>query len=102
MSITIKGVPTRFLGNYATSALPTTGVDEGDVAYDSTTKSLKVYNGSAWANASAIPGASDGTARGTVLRQTAQVDSTANDTSGIVADFNSLLAKLRSAGVIAT
>src|SRR5690606_25975958 len=49
----------------------------------------------------AIPGASNGTLRGTVLRAAAQADSTATDVAGLVADFNALLAKLRTAGVIA-
>lgn len=50
----------------------------------------------------AIPAASNGTLRGTVLRAAAQVDSTATDVAGLVTDFNALLAKLRTAGVIAT
>lgn len=50
----------------------------------------------------AIPGASNGTLRGTVLRAAAQTDSAAEDVAGMVADFNALLAKLRTAGVIAT
>lgn len=50
----------------------------------------------------AIPGASNGFQRGTVLRAAAQVDSTATDVAGLVTDFNALLAKLRTAGVIAT
>lgn len=49
----------------------------------------------------AIPGASNGTLRGTVLRAAAQADSTATDVAGLVADFNAILAKLRTAGVIA-
>lgn len=32
----------------------------------------------------------------------AEADSTASDVAGIVADFNSLLAKLRTAGILAT
>lgn len=32
----------------------------------------------------------------------AQADSTASDVAGIVADFNSLLAKLRTAGILAS
>lgn len=35
-----------------------------------------------------------------LVKQAAQADSTATDVAGLKADFNSLLAKLRSAGVI--
>lgn len=42
------------------------------------------------------------TIRGGVLLAEAQANSTASDVAGIVADFNSLLAKLRTAGVLAT
>lgn len=45
--------------------------------------------------------ASDGTVRGTVLRAAAQADSAAADVAALVTDFNVLLAKLRTAGVIA-
>ncbi len=45
-----------------------------------------------------VTGASDGTARGTVLRQPAFADLVAAPT---MANFNALLAALRSAGVIA-
>lgn len=48
-----------------------------------------------------MPGASNGTIRGTVLRAAAQANSTATDVAGVVADLNALLAKLRTAGVIA-
>lgn len=41
------------------------------------------------------------TIRGGMLQQTAQADSTAVDVAGIVTDFNALLAKLRTAGVLA-
>ena len=44
----------------------------------------------------------DGTAAGTVTKAAAQANSTATDVPGLVADFNALLAKLRTAGVIAT
>ena len=40
--------------------------------------------------------------RGGVLQATAQANSTAVDVAGLVVDFNALLAKLRTAGVIAT
>jgi len=39
--------------------------------------------------------------RGGVVRAAAQANSTATDVAGLVTDFNALLAKLRSAGVIA-
>lgn len=42
------------------------------------------------------------TIRGGVLQQTAQPDSTADEIAEIVADFNTLLGKLRSAGVLAS
>lgn len=42
------------------------------------------------------------TIRGGVLQAAAQADSTAIDVPGLVADFNALLAKLRTAGVIAS
>lgn len=48
-----------------------------------------------------IPGVSVGAVRGTVLIQAAQADSVAADTAAMVTDFNALLAKLRTAGVIA-
>ncbi len=40
--------------------------------------------------------------RGGVLKQSAQANSTATDVAGLQADFNALLAKLRSAGIINT
>lgn len=42
----------------------------------------------------------DGSAAGTVKKAAAQADSTATDVAGLKTDFNALLAKLRSAGVI--
>lgn len=41
------------------------------------------------------------TQRGGVLQAAAQANSAATDVAGLLADFNSLLAKLRTAGVIA-
>ncbi|MFX3616128.1 MAG: head fiber protein [Sporolactobacillus sp.] len=38
---------------------------------------------------------------GGVKQATAQADSTATDVTGLVTDFNALLAKLRTAGIIA-
>lgn len=42
------------------------------------------------------------TIRGGVLQQAAQADTTAVDLAALKVDFNALLAKLRSAGVLAT
>lgn len=42
------------------------------------------------------------TIRGGVLQQTAQADTTAADLAALKVDFNALLAKLRTAGVLAT
>lgn len=39
---------------------------------------------------------------GTVLQAVAQTNTAASDVAGLVTDFNALLAKLRTAGVIAT
>lgn len=49
--------------------------------------------------AGAIPAA--GSSRGGVTRAPAQANSTATEVAGLVVDFNALLAKLRTAGVIA-
>ena len=40
------------------------------------------------------------TVKGVVLQSEAQVDSVATTASGIVTDFNALLAKLRTAGIL--
>ncbi|MDL5351211.1 head fiber protein [Microbacterium sp. zg-YB36] len=45
--------------------------------------------------------AATATVNGGVKRAAAQANSTATDVAGLVADFNALLAKLRTAGVIA-
>lgn len=42
------------------------------------------------------------TIRGGVLQQTAQADTVAADLAALKVDFNALLAKLRTAGVLAT
>lgn len=42
----------------------------------------------------------DGSPASTVKKQPAQADSTATDVTGLVADFNALLAKLRTAGIL--
>lgn len=51
--------------------------------------------------AGSTPAAAAGSV-GTVTRQAAQADSVAADVATLRADFNALLAKLRSAGVLAT
>ena len=40
-------------------------------------------------------------AKKTDIKMTTQVDSTATDVAGLVADFNALLAKLKSVGLMA-
>lgn len=47
-----------------------------------------------------IPGVSAGAVRGTVLIQAAQANSVAADVATLVTDFNALLAKLRTAGIL--
>ena len=44
--------------------------------------------------------APNGAAAGVVIKQAAQADSTATDVPGLKTDFNALLAKLRSAGIL--
>lgn len=44
----------------------------------------------------------DGSTAGTVKKAAAQPDSTATDVAGLKTDFNALLAKLRTAGVISS
>lgn len=44
----------------------------------------------------------DGSSAGTVVKAAAQANSTAATVGDLVTDFNALLAKLRSAGVIAS
>lgn len=42
------------------------------------------------------------TTAGIVKQSAAQADSVASDAAGVVTDFNALLAKLRTAGILAT
>lgn len=42
------------------------------------------------------------TVNGTVKQAAVQADSTATDVAGLVADYNALLAKLRTAGILST
>lgn len=51
------------------------------------------------ANAYSLPAATT-TANGGVKKLAAQADSTATDAAGLVADFNALLAKLKTAGLM--
>jgi len=45
----IKGVEHRHIGNFATADLPTGDfVGAGDLAFDTTTEEIKVYDGSSW------------------------------------------------------
>lgn len=50
-----------------------------------------------------VPGTAAATVSvaGTVKRAAAQANSTATDVAGLVTDFNALLAKLRTAGILA-
>ena len=51
-------------------------------------------------NAGSVPAATTTTA-GIVKQSAAQADSVATDVAGLVTDFNALLAKLRTAGILA-
>lgn len=51
-------------------------------------------------DAANVPSATTTTA-GIVKQSAAQADSTATDAAGVVTDFNTLLAKLRTAGLLA-
>ncbi|MFP2231360.1 head fiber protein [Enterobacter ludwigii] len=51
-------------------------------------------------SASDVPVAATTTTAGIVKKMTAQADSTATDVAGLLADFNALLAKARSAGLM--
>lgn len=106
----VTGKPTTFppvIGTTATTALAGDTVipAASTTAPAALAAAAAVGTGATFARADhvhAIPGASNGTLRGTVLRAAAQADSTATDVAGLVTDFNALLAKLRTAGVIAT
>ena len=52
-------------------------------------------------NAGGVPAATATTA-GVVKQAAVQADSVATDVAGLVTDFNALLAKLRTAGILAT
>ena len=70
-------------------------IDGSTLVVDSTTKALKVASGTILA-----PDATT-TTKGIVKQLVAQADSTATDVAGLKADFNALLAKLRTAGILA-
>jgi len=59
------------------------------------------FNGSANATIPVTLAVPTSTVRGGVLQAPAQADSTATDVAGLVTDLNAILAKLRTAGVIA-
>lgn len=89
------------LDNLAATAAPTAGDDSGD-GYAVGSRWLDTTNDRAYV-------CLDATAASAVWLETtvdrtaaAQADSTATDVAGIVADFNALLAKLRTAGLLAT
>ena len=69
-------------------------IDNSTIVVDATTKALKVASGTVLA-----PDAST-TVKGVVLQSGAQADSVATTASGVVTDFNALLAKLRTAGIL--
>lgn len=53
-------------------------------------------------SASDVPGTASTTTAGTVKQAAAQADSVATDVAGVVTDFNALLAKLRTAGILSS
>ena len=69
-------------------------IDNSTIVVDATTKALKVASGTVLA-----PDATT-TTKGIVLQSEAQADSVATTASGVVTDFNALLAKLRTAGIL--
>ena len=70
-------------------------IDGVTLVKDPTTRQLKVASGTTLA-----PDATT-TTKGIVKQSVAQADSTATDIAGLKADFNALLAKLRTAGILA-
>lgn len=69
-------------------------LDGVTIVKDPITKAIKVASGTVLA-----PDATT-TTKGVVLQAEAQVDSVATTASEIVTDFNALLAKLRTAGIL--
>lgn len=71
-------------------------IDGSTLVVDSTTKALKVASGTVLA-----PDATT-TTKGIVKQAEAQANSTATELSGLVTDFNALLLKLQTAGLMAS
>lgn len=71
-------------------------IDGTTIVQDATTKAIKVASGTTLEPADATT-----TTKGIVKQAVAQVDSTATDVDGLKTDFNALLAKLRTAGILA-
>lgn len=69
-------------------------VDETTIELDDATNVISVKDGVV-----ALPNATT-TVVGGVKQATNQADSTATEVAGIVADFNALLAKLKTAGIM--
>ena len=69
-------------------------VDETTIELDDATNVISVKDGVV-----ALPNATT-TVDGGVLQATKQEDSVATDLDGLVADFNALLAKLKTAGIM--
>ncbi|WP_227550198.1 head fiber protein [Sphingobacterium paramultivorum] len=68
------------------------------LTYDNvTTGQIEIYNGTTWTNRTPV---ATTTIKGTVNQTPQQSNSVATDVSALVSDFNSLLTKLRSAGII--
>lgn len=92
----------------ATAARTAIGAGTSSTALSSTTPAALAAAGTVGVGTTAaradhvhaIPGVSVGAVRGTVLIAAAQVNSVAADVPTLVTDFNALLAKLRTAGVI--
>ena len=70
-------------------------IDGVTLVKDPTTRQLKVASGTVLA-----PDATTAT-KGIVKQSVAQADSIATDVAGLKSDFNALLAKLRTAGILA-
>lgn len=84
--------------NGTTASRPTGGRYAGMQYFDSTLGRPIWWNGSAWVDTT--PDATTA-AKGVVKQAVADPNSAATDIAGLVADFNDLLAKLRTAGIIA-
>ncbi len=93
-------------GDGTVEGLPfATDTESGGVIADAKTEAETLEakideNGKLWVPAYTLPAA--GEALGGVLQMPVQADSVAADVAGVVTDFNALLAKLRTAGILAT